>query len=76
MHANRIARLERSAVECAEMAIKTQDPRAKAVLATAAVVWAKLASQQTYQGESKEVGELVDLLDTAIVERASETADQ
>jgi hypothetical protein len=58
------------------MAIKTQDPRAKAVLATAAIVWAKLASQQTYQGESKQVGDLVDLLDTAMIDRAENTADQ
>jgi hypothetical protein len=76
MEANRIARLKHSAVECAEMAIQTQDPRAKAVLATAAVVWAKLASQQTYDGEAKQVGDLVDLLDTALVERAASSADR
>ena len=37
--ANRIARLERSALECTDMAAKTRDPRAKAVLTTATNVW-------------------------------------
>jgi hypothetical protein len=44
MNANRIARFGRSAVECADMAGKTRDPRAKAVLATAANVWRSLAA--------------------------------
>jgi hypothetical protein len=69
MEANRIARLERSAVECADMAAKALDPRAKAVLTTAANVWRSLAKQQSYQGQSKQAGELVDQLDTAIIDR-------
>jgi hypothetical protein len=69
MEANRIARLKQSAVECADMAMKTRDPRAKAVLATAAIVWAKLANQRSYHGQSKQAGDLVDLLDTAIIDR-------
>jgi hypothetical protein len=71
MEANRIARLERSAVECADMAAKTRDPRAKAVLATAASVWRSLAKQLSYQGLSKQTGDLVDQLDTAIIDRES-----
>jgi hypothetical protein len=69
MEANRIARLERSAVECADMAAKTCDPRAKAVLTTAADVWRSLATQLSYQGLSKQTGDLVDQLDTAIIDR-------
>ena len=53
------------------MAAKTRDSRAKAVLATAAIVWEKLASQRSYQGQSNQVGDLVDQLDTAIIDRAS-----
>jgi hypothetical protein len=71
MEANRIARFEQSALECANIAAKTPDPRAKAVLATAAIVWGKLASQRSYYGESKRAGDLVDLLDTAIIDRES-----
>jgi hypothetical protein len=69
MEANRSARLKRSAVECADMAAKTRDPRAKAVLATAANVWQSLAKQRGYQGQPKQAGELVDHLDTALVDR-------
>ena len=69
MEANRIVRLERSAVECADMAAKALDPRAKAVLTTAANVWRSLAKQRSYQGQSKQAGELVDQLETAIVDR-------
>ena len=76
MQANRMDRLKQSAVEFAAMASKTQDPRAKLVFGTAAVVWAKLASQNSYQGEAKQVGDLVDLLDTALIERASNRADR
>jgi hypothetical protein len=71
MEANRIARLKQSALECADMAVKTRDPRAKAVLATAAIVWAKLAGQRCYHGQSKQAGGLVDLLDTAFIDRES-----
>ena len=71
MEANRISRLKQSALECADMAAKTRDPRAKAVLATAAIVWAKLASQRSYHGQSKQAGDLVDLLDTAMIDRES-----
>jgi hypothetical protein len=72
MQINRTARLKQSAAECAKLAHKTRDPRAKAVLATAAIVWEKLADQQRYQASSKQLDDLVDLLDTAvIVDRAS-----
>ena len=53
------------------MVAKTRDPRAKAVLATAANVWRSLAIQLSYQGQSKQVGDLVDQLDTAIIDRES-----
>ena len=76
MEANRIARLERSAVECADMTAKASDPRAKAVLATAAGVWRSLAKQRSYQWESKQTGELVDQLDTAIIDRESPAIDE
>jgi hypothetical protein len=69
MEGNRSARLERSALECADMAAKARDPRAKAVLATAANVWRSLAKQGGYQGQSKQAGELVDGLDPSIIDR-------
>ena len=69
MEANRIARLERSAWECADMAVKARDPRAKPVLVTAANVWRSLAKQRGYQGQSNQANELVDQLDTAIIDR-------
>ena len=69
MEVNRIARLERSALECADMAASARDPRAQAVLATAANVWRSLAKQRSYQGQSIQAGELVDQLETAIVDR-------
>ena len=69
MEANRNARLERSALECAEMAAKAQDPRAKAVLTTATNVWRSLATQLSYQGQSKQTADLVDQLDTEIIDR-------
>jgi hypothetical protein len=69
VEANRIARLERSALECAEMAAKARDPRGKAVLTTAANVWRSLAKQRGYEGQSKQTGELVDRLDAAIIDR-------
>ena len=71
MEAGRIARLERSALACTDMAAKTRDPRAKAVLATAAKIWWMLANQRSYQGQSKQAADLVDMLDTAIMERES-----
>ena len=71
MNANRIARFERSAVECADMAAKTGDQRAKAVLATAANVWRSLAQQRSYQQQSKEAADLIDQLDTTIIDRES-----
>jgi hypothetical protein len=70
MEANRIARLERSALECADMAAKALDPRAKAVLTTAANVWLSLSKQRSYDWQSKQTADLVDQLDTAIIERA------
>ena len=71
MEANRSARLERSALECADMAAKVRDPRAKAVLTTAANVWRSLATQLSYQWQSKQTGDLVDKLDAAIIDRES-----
>ena len=71
MEANRIARLERSALECADMAAKASDPRAKAVLTTVAKVWQSLATQLSYQWQSKQTGDLVDKLDAAIIDRES-----
>jgi hypothetical protein len=76
MEANRSARLEQSALECANVAAKTRDPRAKAVLATAANVWRSLANQLSHQGQSKQVGDLVDQLDTAIIDRESPAIDE
>jgi hypothetical protein len=49
------------------MAAKASDARAKAVLTTAANVWRSLATQISYQ--SKQAGDLVDQLDTAITDR-------
>jgi hypothetical protein len=69
MEANRSARLERSALECTDMAAKARDPRAKAVLTTAADVWRSLATQLSYRGQSKQTADLVDQLDTAIIDR-------
>jgi hypothetical protein len=69
MEANRIARLERSALECADLAAKAHDPRAKAVLTTAANVWRSLATQLSYRGQSKQTADLVDQLDTTIIDR-------
>ena len=73
MSVNRTARLKRSAAECAALAHKTRDPRAKAVLATAAIVWEKLADQRTNRAaSSQQLDDLVNLLDTAvIVDRAT-----
>jgi hypothetical protein len=76
MEANRSARLERSALECADMVAKARDPRAKAVLTTAANVWRSLAQQQSYQGQSKQAGDLVDQLDSAIIDRDSHAIDE
>jgi|EndMetStandDraft_9_1072997.scaffolds.fasta_scaffold1808032_1 hypothetical protein len=71
MEANRSARLERSALECADLAEKARDPRAKAVLTTAANVWRSLATQLSYRGQSKQTADLVDQLDTEIIDRES-----
>jgi hypothetical protein len=76
MEANRSARLERSALECADMAAKVRDPRAKAVLTTAANVWRSLAQQQSYQGQPNQANELVDQLDTAIIDREAPANNQ
>jgi hypothetical protein len=48
---------------------ESRDPRAEAILTTAANVWRSLAKQRSYQGQSKQAGELVDQLETAIVDR-------
>jgi hypothetical protein len=69
MRVNQIARLKKSAAECTALAQQTRDPRAKAVLATAAVVWEKLAEQQGCRGASAQVGGMIDLLDAVIADR-------
>jgi len=51
------------------LAQQTRDPRAKEVLATAAVVWEKLAEQQACRGASAQVGGMIDLLDAVIADR-------
>jgi len=71
MEANRSVRLERSALECADLVDKARDPRAKAVLTTAANVWRSLAAQLNYRGQSKQTADLVDQLDTEIIDRES-----
>ena len=68
MRVNQSARLRKSAAECTVLAQRTRDPRARAVLTTAAVVWEKLAEQQTCRGSSQ-VGGLIDLLDAVIADR-------
>jgi hypothetical protein len=69
MRVNQTARLKKSAAECTALAQQTRDPRAKAVLATAAVVWEKLAEQQTCRIGFSRVGGLIDLLDAVIADR-------
>jgi hypothetical protein len=76
MEANRSARLERSALECADMAAKALDPRAKAVLTTAANVWRSLAKQRGYEGQTKQADELVDQLDAAIIDREARAINE
>ena len=68
MRVNQTARLKKSAAECLALARQTRDPRAKAVLATAAVVWEKLAEQQASR-TSAQVGGMIDLLDAVIADR-------
>ena len=68
MRVDQTARLRKSAAECMALAQQTRDPRAKAVLATAAVVWEKLAEQQTCR-TSAQVGGMIDLLDVVIADR-------
>jgi hypothetical protein len=36
-------------------------------LATAAVVWEKLAEQQSYRAASSQLGDLIDLLDAVVI---------
>ena len=69
MRVNQTARLKKSAAECTALAQQTRDPRAKAVLATAAIVWEKLAEQQTCRIGFSRVGGLIDLLDAVIADR-------
>jgi len=45
------------------------DPKARAVLTTAAAVWEKLAEQQNCRIGSSPVGGLIDLLDAVIADR-------
>jgi len=67
MRINRTASLKKSAAECTALAQKTCDQRARAVLATAAVVWEKLAEQQSYRAASSQLGDLIDLLDAVVI---------
>ena len=69
MRVNQTARFKKSATECMALAQQTRDQRAKAVLATAAVVWEKLAEQQACRGASAQVGGMIDLLDAVIADR-------
>jgi hypothetical protein len=69
MRVNQTARLKKSAAECTALAQQMSDPRAKAVLATAAAVWEKLAEQQACRGASAQVGGMIDLLDAVIADR-------
>jgi hypothetical protein len=69
MRVNQTARLMKSAAECTALAQQTRDSRAKAVLATAALVWEKLAEQQASGIGSSRVGRLIDLLDPGIADR-------
>jgi hypothetical protein len=69
MRVNQTARLRKSAAKCTALARQTRDPRARAVLATAASVWEKLAEQQTCRVDSSRVGGLIDLLAGVIADR-------
>jgi hypothetical protein len=69
MRVNQTAILRKSAVDCKALAQQTRDPRAKAVLATAAIVWEKLAGQQACRVASPRVAGLIDLLDTVVADR-------
>jgi hypothetical protein len=66
MRVNRTTHLRKSAAECTALAQKTCDPRARAVLATAAIVWEKLAEQQGYR-VAPQLSDLIDLLDAAVI---------
>jgi hypothetical protein len=75
MRVNQIAKFRKSAAECTTLAQQTRDPRARIVLATAAVVWEKLAEQHTNRAArsqanraaSSQVGTLLDLLNTVVI---------
>ena len=69
MRFNQTARLRKSAAECTALARQMSDPKARAVLTTAAAVWEKLAEQQARRMESSRVGGLIDLLDAVIADR-------
>jgi hypothetical protein len=51
------------------LAQQMSDPKAKAVLTTAAAVWEKLAEQQIGRIGSSRMGGLIDLLDAVIADR-------
>ena len=53
------------------MAAKTRDPRAGSFGHRGETYGGALANQRTYQVQSKQAGDLVDLLDTAIIDRES-----
>ena len=69
MRVNQTARLRKSAAECTALAQQMSDPKARAVLTTAAAVWEKLAEQQNCLIGSSPVGGLIDLLDAVIADR-------
>ena len=69
MRVNQTARLRKSAAECTALAQQMSNPKARAVLNTAAAVWEKLAEQQASRIGSSRVGGLIDLLDAVIADR-------
>ena len=69
MRVNQTARLKKSAAECTALAQQMSDPKARAVLTTAAAVWEKLAEQQYCRIGSSPVGGLIDLLDAVVADR-------
>jgi hypothetical protein len=69
MRVNQTAKFKKSAAECTALAQQVRDPRARAVLATVAVVWEKLAEQHACRIQSSRVGSLIDLLDPVIADR-------
>ena len=69
MRSNRTERFRHSALECLNMAKATTDVRARQTLLCMAEVWTKLLDQRGSTASTSGVDGLVDLLDTAPVER-------